>query len=329
MGADRNADTARESEGPAVAAEPGLDGPPPSAAPVPSDPPPAGPLPVVLLHGFSSDPDIFRGSERFLRERGLLPVLVGWAPAPGQDAFAAATDTLLPRIEEELARAGRAGSRFAVVAHSMSGLLVRWLLEHARPDLGPRVEALVMISTPNHGPRTGVANWACATWPDPDWRRLGCALRPGSELIRGLGRTPPSGPPTRYLAIGVDGLLPMIPLPGYDGDGDGVRSGHDLAVMAESTWLDGVPFAVWRAWGRLGDHFGSTCALELNEWAADFVLDGTLPQPARGRVRATDLCREISKAQWHRARDAASRRGDGRTGQGGPSEPPATATMPP
>ena len=270
-------------------------------APEPVD---AGPMPVVMVHGFASDPDIFRGSEGFLRRAGLAPVLVAWRPQDGQDAFTAATDSLLPAIERELAAVGRsADAPFAVVAHSMGGLMLRYLLEHARPELADRVTALVMISTPNHGSRTGLANHACAGFPDPAWRRLGCDLRPKSPLITTLGRRPPEGLATRYLSIGVESFEPFIPLPAYDGDGDGVPLGHDKAVMTEAAWLDGAPFAVWRAWGPRGDHFGATCAEGVNRWALDFIVDGAVPRPSGRRVRATDLCRGLSKRSWRRQRE--------------------------
>lgn len=287
----------------------------PSLRAEPVTPTPEGPLPVVMLHGFDSDPDIFRGSEIYLRDEGLLPLLVPWAPGDGQDAFATATDVVLPAIEAHLSAAGRPeGARFAVVAHSMGGLMVRYLLEHARPDLAERVVALVMISTPNHGPRTGVANHACAGYPDRAWRQLGCDLRPKSELITTLGITPPEGLATRYLSIGVESFEPMIPLPSYDGDGDGVARGHDKTVMAESAWLEGVPFVVWRAWGRRGDHHGTTCAEGVNRWAIDFIVDGLVPTPPDRRVRAVDLCRGISKRRWRSEREAvagAAASGDG------------------
>ncbi len=274
------------------------------------------PLPVVLIHGFDSDPDIFRGAERWLPEQGLDPVLVGWRPEEGQDAFATATDVVLPAIEAGLAEAGHPpGAGFAVIAHSMGGLMVRYLLEHARPDLEQRLRALVMISAPNHGPRTGVANHACAGYPDRAWRRLGCDLRPRSPLITTLGRLPPSGLADRYLSIGVESFEPMIPIPAYDGDGDGVALGHDKAVMAESGWLDGVPFVVWRAWGRRGDHFGTTCAEGVNRWAVDFIVDGTVPEPPPRRVRAVDLCRGLSKKRWRREREAGGQRADAAGGR--------------
>jgi pimeloyl-ACP methyl ester carboxylesterase len=267
----------------------------------------AAPLAVVMLHGFDSDPDIFRGSEPYLRDAGLLPVLVGWGPQQGQDAFATATDSLLPAIERELAAAGRApDAPFAVVAHSMGGLMVRYLLEHARPELGQRVPALEMISTPNQGPHTGLGNHACAGYLDKAWRALGCALKPKSELITTLGTRPPEGLATRYLSIGVESFEPFIPLPAYDGDGDGVARGHDKVVMAEAAWLEGVPFVLWRAWGRRGDHFGSTCAEGVNRWAVDFIRDGILPSPSGRRVRATDLCDGLSKRAWRHARESAA-----------------------
>jgi pimeloyl-ACP methyl ester carboxylesterase len=259
--------------------------------------------PVVLLHGFDSNPDIFRGSEIYLAEAGFEPLLVPWRPGPGHDARQTATDVVLPGIEAALSDAGHPPDvRFHVVAHSMGGLMVRYLLEQATPELAQRVESLVMISTPNHGPRTGLGHHACNAVADRDWRRLGCDLKPKSAFITGLGQAVPDGLPTRYLAIGVESFEPFLPHPPFDGDGDGVARGHDKVVMAESAHLDGAPFVVFRAWGRRGDHHGSTCATELNAWVLGFLRDGTVPTETARRLRAGDLCEGMPKGPWRRER---------------------------
>lgn len=258
---------------------------------------------VVFLHGFASRADIWRGAEIAAVEAGLDPVLVEWAPGDLRSARETATSVLLPAIEAALEARGHApGGPFDVVAHSMSGLLMRYLIEQARPDLGDRIGSLVMISTPHRGARTGVANWACAVWSDPGWRALGCELRPTSDLVQSLGFVVPAGSATRYLSVGVESYEPLNPIPPYDADGDGVALGHDKAVMTESAMLDGAPFVVWRAWGRPGDHFGVTCTGEVNAWAREFIATGAVPTPSEVRVRATNLCRGRSKREWNDAR---------------------------
>lgn len=262
--------------------------------------------PVVFLHGFASRPDIWRGAEAAMEGGPYDPVLVAWAPERGMDARMTAVEVLLPAIEQRLAAQGHPpDAAFHVVAHSMSGLLVRYLLEHARPDLGERVLSLVTISTPHRGARTGVANLACGFWTSP-WRSLGCELRPGSELIRELGPRKPAEVGVPYLAIGVESAEPMVPVPAYDADGDGRALGHDKAVMAESAMLDGEPFVVWRAWGRLGDHFGVSCSAEVGDWIVGFLAEGVVPETPTRRVRATDACAGISKRQWRAERAAES-----------------------
>ncbi len=274
--------------------------------------------PVVYLHGFASRGDLWRGAEAAAPAWGIDPVVVEWAPGELRSARATATDILLPAIEAALAARGYPpDAPFDVVAHSMAGLLMRYLLEDARPELAARVGSMVMISTPNRGARTGVANWACLVWDDPGWRALGCELRPTSELVVGLGPAPPDDLATRYLVVGVESLEPMVPIPAYDADGDGVARGHDKAVMAEAAMLDGTPFVVWRAFGRRGDHFGVTCSAEVNAWARDFVLGGVVPTPPEKRVRATNLCAGLSKRAWRAGRAPASAPAPGRTAAGG------------
>jgi pimeloyl-ACP methyl ester carboxylesterase len=264
--------------------------------------------PVVFLHGFASRTDIWRGAEIAAQAAGFDPILVPWAPGELRSARETATEVLLPSIEAALEAHGYPpGASFDVVAHSMSGLLMRYLIEQARPELALRIGSLVMISTPHRGTRTGIANWACAVWGDPGWRALGCELRPTSDLLTGLGAARPGGIATRYLSIGVESFTPMIPVPPYDANGDGVALGHDKAVMAESAMLDGAPFLVWRAWGRRGDHFGVTCSAEVTQWALQFVASGTVPEAAPERVRATNLCAGMPKRPWREARRRVSR----------------------
>ncbi len=260
--------------------------------------------PVVYLHGFASRTDIWRGAEVAAKEAGLDPILVGWEPGELRSARATATEVLLPAIEAGLAAHGHPpDASFDVVAHSMSGLLMRYLIEQANPELGDRVGALVMISTPHRGARTGVANWACGIWKDRGWRALGCELKPTADLVKSLGSTAPEGVATRYLSIGVESYEPFVPIPRWDGDGDGVALGHDKAVMTESAKLDGAPFAIWRAWGRRGDHFGVTCSAEVNAWARDFLVSGTIPQANPERIFGTNVCAGMPKKVWREARE--------------------------
>ena len=276
--------------------------------------------PVVLLHGFASRPDIWRGSEQILAEAGFEPVPVSWAPRPGMRSPQVARQVLLPAIEEALRSRGHApGARFHVVAHSMAGLLMRFLVEHPRaaaetpwpgggwtgdgrpdgdPALAGRLLSLVMLSTPNRGAHTGAAAAACAGFAKPVWRPLACDLAPDSPFVDFLGPAAPVELADRYLAIGVSTAAPLLLLPARDLDGDGVARGHDNAVYADAVKLDGAAFALWRGWTR-SDHFRSTCSTELNGWIVGWLRDRIVPLPGP-RVRSRDACAGISKAAWRK-----------------------------
>lgn len=272
--------------------------------------------PIVLVHGFGSDTDIWRGAEGPLRAAGFEPIAVRWRPAPGRRAPQVAIEVLRPAIDAALVEHGfPADSRFHAVTHSMGGLLLRFLIEHpfadvdtvwrmggwtgdGRPDGDPafadRVASLVMISTPNRGARTGVAFAACGLFWDPDWRPLGCDLTPGSPFVRHLGARKPAGLGTPYLSIGVSTLAQMFFVPPFDGDGDGRARGHDNAVMAEAVHVAGGAFALWRGW-RQSDHFHVTCSAEVIDWIAAFAAAGTLPPPAAPRSPSVNACAGIPK----------------------------------
>jgi len=280
---------------------------------------------VVLVHGFDSGPEIWRGTARILEAHGFVPLPVLWAPEPGQRAPQVATRVLLPRIRDALEVAGvDPASGFHVVTHSLGGLLLRFLLEHpeldadeALPDgawrgdgvpdgdrtLQQRVRSLVMLSTPNQGARTGIARMACESYHRMAWRMLGCDMLPDSAFQRLLGTRKPPGLATRYLAIGVETPAPLFHARAYDGDGDGRGAGHDNAVMAEAARLEGAPFVVWRGWTQ-ADHFQATCSSTVNSWVRLFLEDGSIPRQAPGRAAGGDACRGLAKLPWRKAWDA-------------------------
>ncbi|HCP46424.1 MAG TPA: hypothetical protein DIU15_10295 [Deltaproteobacteria bacterium] len=291
---------------------------------------------MVLVHGFDSGPEIWRGTARILQERGYLALPVLWAPEAGQRAPQVATQVLLPRIREALSAAGiPPESGFHVITHSLGGLLLRFLLEHpgedadeplsngswrgdgvpdGDPNLRQQVRSLIMLSTPNQGARTGVARMACSAYHRKEWRPLGCDMLLTSPFQTLLGTRKPSEVDTPYLAIGVEAPAPLFFAPPYDGDGDGQRAGHDNAVMAEAAQLDGAPFVVWRGW-RQADHFHSTCSETVNGWFLSFLDRGAVPEPSTARSGRGDACRGLAKGAWRKAwelRQDAAQSGDRR-----------------
>ncbi len=272
----------------------------------------------MLVHGYGSAPEIWRGAYVQLKAAGFDPIPVAWRPGPGQRAPQTAIQVLRPAIDAALAERGYPpDQRFHAVGHSMGGLLLRFLIEHpwadvdqawgfggwsgdGVPDGDPafagRVASLTMISTPNQGARTGVARAACGVYRDPDWRPLGCDLLAGSPFVRHLGdRKPDNGIP--YLGVGVVTPAPFFFVAPYDGDGDGVPRGHDHAVMAEAVRMEGAPFALWRAWSQ-SDHFHVTCSAEVLGWIERFAARGDVPPTAAKRGRSTNACEGIPKAGW-------------------------------
>lgn len=278
--------------------------------------------PVILLHGFGSRADIWRGAEIALRDAGFDPIPVQWRPEPGQRAPQVAVHVVLPAIRDALVAHGHApDAGFHAVGHSMGGLLLRFLIEHpwadvddawriggwsgdgvpdGDPTFAARVKSLTMISTPNQGARTGVAKAACALFPDPDWRPLGCDLTPDSPFVRHLGSTRPEGLATPYFSVGVSTAAPLFLLPPYDGSGDGDGRAHDNAVMAEATYLFGADWALYRGWTQ-SDHFHVTCSKTVIGWAIGFARSRSVPASAGPRERAVNLCAGVSKAQWRAA----------------------------
>jgi hypothetical protein len=146
--------------------------------------------------------------------------------------------------------------RIDVVAHSMGGLIARFLIEHpgadvdhfgtrgwygdGKPDCdgnwASRIDDLVMLGTPNHGTWEG---WIPATLPAfGRWNATGADMRPGSAFLTAMGDAVPAH--ETYSCIGGN--------PAYGGflqrdyDGDGVAHGFDGIVPAESPYVRGCNF---------------------------------------------------------------------------------------
>lgn len=268
--------------------------------------------PVVLIHGFDGGPEDFRGTELVLEARGFDPLLLDWQPVAAEGVLQVAHGVIEPAIEALLEEAGYGpDSSFHLVGHSLGGLLARVLLEQPRPGatLAPRVLSLVMLSTPNQGARTGIARAACHTYHHAIWRPLACDMVVGSALLDELGGSRPEGVQAPYLSIGVEANGLYFPARPYDGDGDGHRSSHDNAVMAEAAYLGGAPFVLWR--GRTqSNHFRGPCSSVVNGWIADFMSDGTVPVAEARRVPSGNSCHGLSKKDWLHAREVEAGRGN-------------------
>lgn len=264
--------------------------------------------PVVLIHGFDGGPEDFRGTESVLEARGFHPLMLDWQPGSAEGVMQVAHRVIEPAVEALLEDAGYGpDSRFHLLGHSLGGLLARVLLEQPATGsaLAPRVLSLVMLSTPNQGARTGIARAACHLYHHPVWRPLACDMVVGSAFLEQLGGSRPEAVQSPYLSIGVEATGLYFPARPYDGDGDGHRSAHDNAVMAEAAWLGDAPFVLWR--GRTqSNHFRAPCSSVVNGWIADFLRDGIVPVPEAGRMRSGNNCHGISKKAWLRAREASS-----------------------
>ena len=269
------------------------DRPEPSVA-VPDAPLPE---PVVLIHGFDSSPELWRGTRAILAVEGYAPLVLNWQPEAGKGAAETASSVILPRVEQALREAHYPpDSPFHLVTHSLGGLLARFLLEQPAADTAgwrDRVRSLVMLSTPHHGARTGLAALACRHYSKRAWRELGCDMRPRSVFLQSLGTSKPAGLTVAYLSVGVESPAPFLLVPLFDGDGDGCPRGHDNTVMAESAYLDGAGYALWRGWDR-SDHFTASCSRVVNRWIVEFLREHKVPVASARRVRGGDACRGLS-----------------------------------
>jgi hypothetical protein len=97
---------------------------------------------VILVHGLGRSPVSMLGLSRHLRRAGHTTESFGYVAALEQ--FTRIRQRLRERLEDAARRA-----RFAVVGHSLGGLLLR----HALHGLTPAPVHFVMLATPNQPPR--------------------------------------------------------------------------------------------------------------------------------------------------------------------------------
>ncbi len=249
--------------------------------------------PVILLHGFDSSPDLWRGTSALLQDHGYRPISISWVPREGEGSVSVGERVIAPAINTALAEAGfTEADSFHIVAHSLGGLIARQLLEHpgaSSKDWPKRVKSLVMLSTPHQGVRTGLASFACRHFRDRRWRETACDMRLRSSFLAQLGRGLSGEPPVPYLSIGVESPRPFLLVPLFDGDGDGRARGNDNTVMAESAVLDGAPFVLWRGSSE-SDHFTASCSSVVNGWIRQFLDSRAIPEPQARRMRSENIC---------------------------------------
>ncbi len=286
--------------------------------------------PVVLLHGIRGGQRTFAGLVPVLREEGFEPIVVQWRPEdPQQNTEEVARQVVGPAVLTALSAHGwREDTPVYFVGHSAGGLLARFLVEGGALSIPPQpglpspsalmrqTRALVMLATPNQGAGTGIADWVCSALPrDPFWA-MTCDLKTRSAFLASLPRHAPQGPVSpRYLAIGAS--LSLSPSFGEaDEDGDGLAHGNDGAVLAESPYLPGAAFALWRS-QTLGTHTRLACNNEVAKWITGFLKDPKgFPrwQASERGASARDLCRgAVAPPTWVA----------GEGGQGSPAPPEA------
>jgi len=208
-----------------------------------------GRFPVVEIAGLGSDGSGFAPLTTQLRRDGVSvidfnPNVAGVQPLTWKASSAAvhipqlAERTVAPAIDDAVRRAGFDPTRqvIDVVAHSVGGLIMRYLIERTEPQKAndtlswaARVDDLVMVATPNHGSRIGFLEATLGPGHSA-WDGIAADLARNSSFLSLLGTREPPG--EVYTAIGGDPWLWRW-----------LRSGHhgfDGAVPAESPFLDGA-----------------------------------------------------------------------------------------
>ena len=101
---------------------------------------------VLLIHGLARTPLSLLGLALDLTRAGHRTELVAYSGALESYPH------IVGRVRRRLEQAARLGQPYAIVGHSLGGLIVRAALDQW-PDDQPLPRHLVMLGTPNHVPR--------------------------------------------------------------------------------------------------------------------------------------------------------------------------------
>lgn len=131
---------------------------------------PGSPLPVLLIHGYACNRQVWRPLARWLAARGHPVDAIDLEP------LFASIDDYAPLIEQAVQHAMlRTGApRIALVCHSMGGLAARAWLRAGGAGAVARVAAIVTLGTPHRGTfhaRFGQGKNARQMRIDSDWLR--------------------------------------------------------------------------------------------------------------------------------------------------------------
>ncbi len=171
-----------------------------------------GSFPVAEVAGLGSNGAGFAKLTAALHSRGtqvldFAPDTPGvqaltYRPESGDGIADVAVDVVQPAIHDALTRAGYdpATQQVDVVAHSMGGLAMRYLIEHPVGTWAKQVDDLVMVATPNHG--SDVIGWETNLGDNSPMGRLGRQMTPGAAFLDTLGYAEPAG--EVYTTIGGD-----------------------------------------------------------------------------------------------------------------------------
>ncbi len=222
--------------------------------------------PVVLVHGWTGNGGSFSAMAGKLKAQGFTVLdfdtaatgtqALSYTPQSGQHIPAIAKQ-VQDKIQSALVANGYAATqKVDVVAHSMGGLVTRFLVEHPgadvdtfdstgwhgdgvadiRSDWASRIDDLVMLGTPNHGTWEGWVPGTIGLFGA--WNASGGDMRPGSTFLTRTGASMPAG--EHYASIGGDPTYGQFLK--YDYTGDGVKHGFDGVVPAESPAVSGATF---------------------------------------------------------------------------------------
>jgi pimeloyl-ACP methyl ester carboxylesterase len=225
--------------------------------------------PVVLIHGWTGSGSSFNTLVTKLQAAGAHVVdfdpntagvqAMSYAPtSSSQHIPYIACKIVQQKIKTALQQNGYDPNtqKIDVVAHSMGGLVARFLIEKPGADVdywnsrgwygdgtadcdtnwASRIDDLVMLGTPNHGTWEG---WVPGTIGGFGvWNSSGGDMQPGSTFLTKMGYAEPAG--ETYSCIGGNPSYGGFLL--YDYTGDGVKHGFDGVVPAESPYVTGCTF---------------------------------------------------------------------------------------
>ncbi|NLD47892.1 MAG: alpha/beta hydrolase, partial [Clostridiaceae bacterium] len=109
------------------------------------------PVPVVLIHGYQQNSDIFDNMREYLEQKGFICSAIDYDSSLGISYAANKLEDFLGKQKELFLQQGFLVKRFTLITHSMGGLVARYYTSSESYIKNEDVNKIIFLSVPHKG----------------------------------------------------------------------------------------------------------------------------------------------------------------------------------